>query len=211
MFAWVSGRTLRDLWHRLPRQDIRAHLLEELDEQVHVNETRHWAGHWREIGALAFAALLVGVSPFGPIELASVLWLVALAATAWAVWRWFVSSLDHFVVTDIRMMRINGVFDKKRATMPIRRVLDITMEQPLLGRWFGYGHFVFESAAQVQGLREFRYIAHPEAVDRTIMLLVHRRRAGADPDDRDGGGDHGDPDDAADPERSADDGYVWHL
>jgi hypothetical protein len=30
----------------------------------------------------------------------------------------------------------------------MKRILDVTLTKPLLGRILGYGHFVFESAAQ---------------------------------------------------------------
>ena len=60
------------------------------------------------------------------------------------------------------------------ATMPITRILDITVEKPLLGRILGYGHFVFESAAQAQGLRDIRFIGDPDERDLTIQRVVQR-------------------------------------
>ena len=55
------------------------------------------------------------------------------------------------------------------------RILDITVQQPLLGRIFGYGHFTFESAAQEQGLRDIRYVGRPDERDKTIQRLVAMR------------------------------------
>ena len=48
------------------------------------------------------------------------------------------------------------------------------MEKPFLGRIFGYGHFVFESAAQDQGLREIRYVGRPDERDMTIQSVIQR-------------------------------------
>ena len=53
--------------------------------------------------------------------------------------------------------------------MPIARILDITVDKPILGRILGYGHFTFESAAQEQGIREIRYIGRPDERDLTIQ------------------------------------------
>ncbi|MET0928310.1 MAG: hypothetical protein ABWX74_02280, partial [Aeromicrobium sp.] len=61
----------------------------------------------------------------------------------------------------------------KRATVPINRILDVTVERPLLGRWpFTYGHMTFESAAQEQGVRHIRYIADVDLIDHAIQKVV---------------------------------------
>ncbi|MEZ5085516.1 MAG: hypothetical protein R2722_04445 [Tessaracoccus sp.] len=54
------------------------------------------------------------------------------------------------------------------------RILDISMERTLLGMMLGYGHFIFETAAQDQGLREIRYVGRPEERDKTIQRIIQR-------------------------------------
>ena len=44
----------------------------------------------------------------------------------------------------------------------------------MLGKIFDYGHLVFESAAQAQGLRDIRYVAHPAERDLTIQRVIQR-------------------------------------
>ena len=51
---------------------------------------------------------------------------------------------------------------------------DITVEKPVLGRLLGFGHFVFESAAQEQGLRDIRYVGRPDERDLTIQRVVQQ-------------------------------------
>ena len=68
---------------------------------------------------------------------------------------------DRFVITNMRVFRVHGVLSSNLATMPLSRILDITVKKPLQGRLLGYGHFVFESAAQEQGLRDIRYVGAP--------------------------------------------------
>ena len=82
--------------------------------------------------------------------------------------------MDRFVVTNMRVFRISGVFTRKVATMPISRILDISVDQPFLGRIMGYGHLTFESAAQEQGLRDIRYVGHPSERDLTIQRVIQR-------------------------------------
>jgi hypothetical protein len=58
--------------------------------------------------------------------------------------------------------------------MPLSRILDITVRKPFTGRILGYGNFVFESAAQEQGLRDIHTVARPDERDLTIQRVVQR-------------------------------------
>ena len=81
---------------------------------------------------------------------------------------------DRFVVTNMRVFRVHGVLSSHLATMPLSRILDITVVKPLHGRILGFGHFVFESAAQEQGLRDIRYVGRPDERDLVIQRVVQR-------------------------------------
>ncbi|MGH3705745.1 MAG: PH domain-containing protein, partial [Agromyces sp.] len=70
--------------------------------------------------------------------------------------------------------RVHGILSQRIATMPISRILDISVHTPLIGRVFGYGHFVFESAAQDQGLREIRFVGSPDERGATIQRVIQR-------------------------------------
>ena len=48
------------------------------------------------------------------------------------------------------------------------------VEKPVVGRLLNYGHFVFESAAQEQGLRDIRYVGRPYERDLVIPRVVQR-------------------------------------
>lgn len=131
--------------------------------------------------ALAIGGLIVAVVA------AAVVWnvgtqilvLAAFAAVAVTLARAYAEWLDVFVLTNWRVVRLSGVLTTRAATMPINRILDMTMTRTPCGRLVGYGHFVFESAAQEQGLREIRFVPNILAVDREINDAVHaesRRR-----------------------------------
>jgi hypothetical protein len=74
----------------------------------------------------------------------------------------------------MRVFRVNGVLSQNLTTMPLTRILDITVAKPLHGRILGFGHFIFESAAQEQGLREIRYVGRPDERDLAIQRVVQR-------------------------------------
>ena len=85
---------------------------------------------------------------------------------------------DWFVITDMRIFRIRGVFNQRAAAMSLSRIVDFTMEQPIVGQLLGYGHFVFENAAQDQGLREIRYLRDVVPVNNLIQQLVFEAGGG---------------------------------
>ena len=81
---------------------------------------------------------------------------------------------DRLIITDSRVMRVSGVYSRKAAWMPLSRVLDITVDRPLWLRPVRAGHLTLENAAQEQGLREFRFIPHPNE----RALRIHALRTG---------------------------------
>ena len=120
------------------------------------------------------ALALLGVSPFVNVNVAWLMLIVAFVLTLHAIWGALREHRDRFVITNMRVFRVNGVLTSNLATMPLHRILDITVKKPLLGRMLGFGHFVFESAAQEQGLRDIRYVGHPDERDKAIQRVVQR-------------------------------------
>lgn len=104
-------------------------------------------------------------------------WLMMLIGLALAViglYRIHSLYMDRFVVTNLRVFRVHGTFERHVATVPLMRILDITVHQPFLGTLFNYGHLVFESAAQDQGLRDIKYVDDPFTMEHTIEQVIQR-------------------------------------
>ena len=154
--------------------DIRRHLLREEGEVVVDEVERHWVAYVRPVLEASVAFVLLVVSLLISIDLAWFPLLVGGAIGLHAGWATLRERRDRFVVTNMRVFRIHGVLSTRLATMPLSRILDITVDKPFAGRVFGYGHFVFESAAQEQGLREIRYVGRPDERDLTIQRVVQR-------------------------------------
>ncbi len=165
---------IRALLDRLPDQEIDSHLLADEGEMVIDLVFHHAIVFWRPIAEAAGTALLWALALVGPIQLGWLFLIGGFALALHALYLTLRERRDVFVVTNMRVFRASGVFTVKIATMPITRILDITVEKPLLGRLLGYGHFTFESAAQAQGLRHIRYIGDPDQRDLTIQRVVQR-------------------------------------
>lgn len=159
---------------RLGDPGIRKHLLREEGEVV-VDEVRHhWFAYLRP-AAEGFAGLvLLVLSPFVHVDVAWVLLLLAAGLLGLAGWGVLREHRDRFVITNMRVFRVHGVLSQHLATMPLSRILDISVRKPLHGRVLGFGHFCFESAAQEQGLRDIRYVGRPDERDLAIQRVVQR-------------------------------------
>jgi uncharacterized membrane protein YdbT with pleckstrin-like domain len=161
---------------RLRDQRVRRRLLrdedarEDIVDEVH----HHWVVHALAILEVALAVSLFCFFLFSSVEVGWLLFAAILVLLGHAGWRSLVQFMDVFVVTNMRVFRVTGVFSSKHATTPLSRILDITVNQPFLGLVLGFGHFTFESAAQEQGLRDIRYVAKPLERDLTIQRHVQK-------------------------------------
>ncbi|MCW2747227.1 MAG: rane-flanked domain protein [Nocardioidaceae bacterium] len=165
---------LRWLLARIPEQEVGSHLLTGEGEQVIDLVRHHWFAYVKAT-AISFGGFLVLLFGFfGPINLGWFFFLAGLGIMSWGAYLALGEHRDVFVVTNMRVFRASGVFSVRIATMPISRILDITVEKPFIGRILGFGHFVFESAAQAQGLRDIRFIGNPDQRDLTIQRVIQR-------------------------------------
>jgi hypothetical protein len=154
--------------------DIGRHLLREEGEVIVDVVHHHWAAYVLPLLESVLAVLLLAATSVVPVDLSSVPLVLALGLFAHAFWGYLREHRDRFVITNMRVFRIHGVLSTSLATMPLHRILDITVHKPLHGRLLGYGHFVFESAAQEQGLRDIRYVGRPDERDLAIQRVVQR-------------------------------------
>lgn len=154
--------------------DIGQYLLRDEGEVV-VDEVRHhWAAYTRSTLEFVLGGLVLLTVPFVRAEIGWLPMVVWLALWGHATWLALTAHMDRFVITNMRVFRVKGVLDRQAATMPLARILDITVTKPLLGRIVGYGHFCFESAAQEQGLRDIKFVSRPNDRDQAIQRVVQR-------------------------------------
>jgi len=153
---------------------IERHLIADQGEEVVDEVRKHWAalvGSMLELFGGTVVLLLAAVVP------PQAWWVPAIVGGAvmlHAGWRILERRMDRFVITNMRVFRVHGILSQRIATMPLSRILDISVHKPIVGRVFGYGHFVFESAAQEQGLREIRFVGDPDGRGLTIQRVIQQ-------------------------------------
>jgi hypothetical protein len=157
-----------------PRKRIENHRLPTETEQH--STAPHWVAYsrgltWLLAGFGLWALLFAtGAGPWGAVPV-----LLVLLRGGYHLAQTYE---DRFVITDKRIYRIRGVFNQHFAAMPLTRIVDVTLEEPVWGRLPGrsnYGHLIFENAAQDQGLRELRYVPEAARLNRMIQELVHTK------------------------------------
>ncbi|WP_022910355.1 PH domain-containing protein [Aestuariimicrobium kwangyangense] len=158
---------------RFVEPDIDRHLLTQEGEYVIDEVTKHWVTILGPtLGVVACIPIFLAMIWLGPWFWLS--FVVGVPLLVFCLVRIHVEYMDRFVVTNMRVFRVHGVLSQHLATMPMTRILDISVFQPFLGRLVGYGHFTFESAAQDQGLRDIRFVPDPEGRDLTIQRTIQR-------------------------------------
>ena len=157
-----------------------------------------WKRHWIHLsGPLAIGAgatLLLGyLAGFltrqnvdGLVTAAVLIWLAVISWVAWKVFDWY---FDRFILTNKRVMVVNGIITRKVAMMPLLRVTDMKYEQSALGRMLSYGTFVLESAGQDQALREVKHLPNPNELYLRVVEEMYEPQAVEARLGKDGDGD----------------------
>ncbi|GAA2992804.1 membrane protein YdbS with pleckstrin-like domain [Microbacterium terrae] len=153
---------------------IGRHLIADQGEVVIDEVRKHWAAMVSAALELWAGAVVLLFAFFVPAQAWWVPALIGGAICCHALWRLLDRHMDRFVITNMRVFRVHGILSQSIATMPLSRILDISVHKPMIGRIFGYGHFVFESAAQEQGLRDIRYVGHPDERGLTIQRVIQQ-------------------------------------
>ena len=147
-------------------------------ERLVLSVRRHWSVLVPSAAAAAAAialAALVGVvsSPNqggGLLDnAAGAVALFFVLRLAWRAWGWW---LDRIVVTNHRIFEVSGILTRSVASMPLRKVTDMTYRRSLIGRLVGYGEIVLESAGQDQALGFIHHLPNPDAIYTRLTSMV---------------------------------------
>ncbi|WP_339933609.1 PH domain-containing protein [uncultured Brevundimonas sp.] len=158
------------------------------DERVLFVARRHWLVRifktfwW----ALTFVLMVAGAayvytrSPADDLRWA---WIAGAALVPLGGWIWehLVWRNQMYVMTDWRVLQMDGVLAKTVADTMLEKLNDVKTEQSLLGRIFNYGDILILTASE-QGANTFKTIAGPLRFKRTMLeakeALEEQRDAG---------------------------------
>ncbi|WBB77632.1 PH domain-containing protein [Micromonospora sp. WMMD882] len=145
-----------------------------------------WKRHWIHlttpilVGVAAtfvlgyLSGFLAGQDVGALTTIAVLLWFAVMGWVAWKVADWW---FDRFILTNKRVMVVNGIITRKVAMMPLARVTDMKYEQTPTGRALNYGTFVLESAGQDQALREIKNLPNPNELYLRVVEEMYEPQA----------------------------------
>ncbi|MEU3452047.1 PH domain-containing protein [Micromonospora sp. NPDC006766] len=145
-----------------------------------------WKRHWIHlatpilIGIAAtfvlgyLAGFLAGRNVGALTTVAVLLWFAVMGWVAWRVADWW---YDRFILTNKRVMVVNGIITRRVAMMPLVRVTDMKYTQSPTGRALNYGTFVLESAGQDQALREVKNLPNPNELYLRVVEEMYEPQA----------------------------------
>ena len=144
-------------------------------ERAVVVTRRHWASLTKvTVGCAAvFLVALLIVLHLSEQQFFAVIGVLGLLVSlAWFAFNWWFWATEEFVITDKRVLIVNGVITRRVGIMPLTKVTDLTYERSVLGRLLGYGVFVMESAGQHQAMSRIEYLPKPDRLYHEVSTLL---------------------------------------
>jgi membrane protein YdbS with pleckstrin-like domain len=84
-----------------------------------------------------------------------------------AEWRF-----DRIVITNKRVIKVEGIVNRRISTIPLGKVTDTSYRRTWLGRILGYGELVLDTPGQDKYLPILDNLANPDRVYRAIMWIA---------------------------------------
>lgn len=130
---------------------------------------------------LAVASISFLLTQDSPVPILDTVGLgIAVTVTLYAAFKLLQWWKDRYVITDQRVLLIEGIIAIKVSAVSLSRVTETSFGRSLWGRMFGYGDLKLDSAGEQLGLATLRYLPQPDSQYRLITsLLIQSREAEA--------------------------------
>lgn len=148
---------------------------------------RHWIVIFKPIALWVIVVSAGAIVGFVLSPEASNTWLdrilgiAALIMTLYAAWKVTDWSAAAYVVTDQRVLLLEGLISRNVSAIPLSKVTDTTFRRSILGRMLGYGDLMLDSPGEKPGLATLTVLPRPVELYRLIMSLVVNKDKGEEP------------------------------
>lgn len=157
---------------RTRSRTIRHYLM--ADEEQVIAVRRHPVALWRPVAEVFGSLILAGVLSrwLGAGAASLVVWFAWLFLVGRLMWRVLTWYVEFFIVTERRLMYIQGLIERRVGMIPLKKVTDIKLERPIQGQFLDYGTFIMESAGDDQAFRQVTYMPYPEQLYFEISSMI---------------------------------------
>ncbi len=152
-------------------------------EHIALRSRQHWLATVID-GRLAWATLIaagalivlrlqmtgdgIGEQVLGYVILAVL--VVAIGMLARLYWSWYA---EDYIVTNRRVLKVEGILNKRSADSSLEKINDAILEQNLFGRIFGYGDLDILTAAETS-VDRFRMLDQAPRFKKVMLDQKHR-------------------------------------
>jgi hypothetical protein len=151
-------------------------------EMVVVRSRQHWLALlldartalalWVVAAVLLLSVLIFGIDPpAGDIMswAAAVALVVGLVLFGYRFWQWWAQD---YLVTNRRLMKVEGILNKRSADSSLEKINDAVLDQNIIGRIFDYGDLDILTAADT-GIDRYRMLNHAKSFKREMLNQKH--------------------------------------
>jgi hypothetical protein len=131
----------------------------------------------REWATLIVGLIIVAIAAFFPAGTARDLvgwaglavFVVGIVLLGLVYWRWLAQD---YIVTNRRVLKVEGIINKRSADSSLEKINDAVLEQNLFGRIFGYGDLDILTAADI-AIDRFRMLAGAPTFKKSMLDQKH--------------------------------------
>jgi hypothetical protein len=98
------------------------------------------------------------------------LFAIGLVIFGIRLWQWWAQD---YLITNRRLMKVWGVFNKRSVDSALEKVNDARLDQSLFGRLFNYGHLDILTASTETDLDDYDMIRDPKGFKRVMLTQKH--------------------------------------
>ncbi len=102
-----------------------------------------------------------------------------LAGVAFFLFRWWHWRTDEYVLTNRRLLKVEGIINKRSADSNLEKINDAVLEVNLIGRLLDYGDLDILTAAEVT-VDKYRMLRHAKTFKKEMMSAKHALEYGLD-------------------------------
>jgi uncharacterized membrane protein YdbT with pleckstrin-like domain len=140
-------------------------------EEIVYQGAQHWWAvvvrvWWAIVLTILSLAVLMWALSWDPSAIQTIVEIVALVGLVvglvrmgTAIWDW---HNTEYVITDKRILRAEGILNKRVASTSLEKVNDVLLDQSLFGRILGFGDLdILTAADELSGVNDFPTLADP--------------------------------------------------
>src|SRR5436305_3855875 len=98
-----------------------------------------------------------------------VLLVIGVLIFAYRWWQW---SNQDYVITNRRLLKVTGIFNKHSADSSLEKINDAILDQPLLGRMLNYGDLSILTAAE-EAVDLYHMLNNPKEFKKIMLTQKH--------------------------------------